>query len=197
MYKNCTKCLIDKPATTEYFHNEKNGKYGLRSVCKLCIKTNYQNNKKQLKEYSVEHYKRNKQKRKEQIRQWRENNKDKIREYRSQWEKRQGAHFRILKNLRKRIGEVVKGHKSDTTLKLLGCDMERFRTHLESQFTEGMTWDNYGVHGWHVDHIRPCCSFDLTDPEQQKICFNYKNLQPLWAKDNMSKGGRYNGSTYQ
>lgn len=191
MHKNCTKCLIDKPATTEYFHKEKHGKYGIRSICKLCVKTYYQNNKKQIKEYSAEHYRCNNQKRKEQMRQWRRNNKEKIQMHRSKWETNQGAHFRILKNLRKRISEVVRGCKSDTTLKLLGCDMGQFRTHLESQFTEGMTWDNYGFYGWHIDHIRPCCSFDLTDPEQQKICFNYKNLQPLWAKDNMSKSGKY------
>ena len=50
-----------------------------------------------------------------------------------------------------------------------------------------MSWDNYGIHGWHIDHIRPCASFDLTDPEQQRQCFHYPNLQPLWAFDNLSK----------
>ena len=60
---------------------------------------------------------------------------------------------------------------------------------IESQFVDGMSWDNHGE--WHIDHIRPCASFDLTDPEQQKECFNYKNLQPLWAKDNLSKGDRF------
>jgi hypothetical protein len=55
-------------------------------------------------------------------------------------------------------------------------------------FTEGMSWDNYGE--WHIDHILPCSSFDLADIEQQKICFNYKNLQPLWAEDNLRKGAK-------
>lgn len=54
------------------------------------------------------------------------------------------------------------------------------------QFEPGMTWENYGTE-WHVDHIVPCSYFDLTDPEQQRICFNYRNLQPLWAKDNLEK----------
>ena len=49
-----------------------------------------------------------------------------------------------------------------------------------------MTRKNYGL--WHVDHIKPCFSFDLTDPEQQKICFHYTNLQPLWALENIKKG---------
>jgi hypothetical protein len=59
--------------------------------------------------------------------------------------------------------------------------------HLESHFTEGMNWDNYGVYGWHMDHIIPCAAFDLTKPEDQSKCFHYTNLQPLWAKDNLSK----------
>ena len=52
-----------------------------------------------------------------------------------------------------------------------------------------MTWDNYGE--WHIDHIKPCCGFDLTDFEQQKKCFHYTNLQPLWAKDNITKNGKF------
>jgi hypothetical protein len=66
--------------------------------------------------------------------------------------------------------------------------VEQLRQHLEAQFTDGMSWDNYGRDGWHIDHIRPCASFDLTDPEQQRQCFHYTNLQPLWAADNIRKG---------
>ena len=55
--------------------------------------------------------------------------------------------------------------------------------------TEGMSWENHG--DWHVDHIRPCCSYDLTIEEEQKKCFHYTNLQPLWAEENLSKGGAY------
>ncbi len=62
------------------------------------------------------------------------------------------------------------------------------REHLEKQFKEGMTWENHGLYGWHIDHIIPCASFDLTDLEQQKKCFHYTNLQPLWAKENLIKG---------
>ena len=54
-----------------------------------------------------------------------------------------------------------------------------------------MSWDNYGTHGWHIDHIRPCASFDLSDEEQQKICFHYTNLQPLWAEDNLKKSKKW------
>ncbi len=82
------------------------------------------------------------------------------------------------------------GTKSARTIELLGCSPDFLKAHLESQFQPGMTWDNYGIDGWHIDHIYPCSGFDLTDPYQQKLCFNYKNLQPMWAFDNKSKGGK-------
>lgn len=79
-------------------------------------------------------------------------------------------------------------------MKLVGCSLEQLKKHLQSKFTKGMTWENYGTgwHGkgmkeWHIDHIRPCASFDLSKASEQKKCFNYSNLQPLWAKDNLSK----------
>jgi hypothetical protein len=78
--------------------------------------------------------------------------------------------------------------KSNKTLALVGCDSVLLKLHLERQFKKGMTWDNRNL--WHIDHIVPCASFDLTDPDQQKQCFHYTNLQPLWAKENLSKGAR-------
>ncbi len=59
---------------------------------------------------------------------------------------------------------------------------------LAAKFTNGMAWDDYG--DWHIDHILPCISFDLSDENQQKICFHYTNLQPLWATDNLKKGSK-------
>jgi len=78
--------------------------------------------------------------------------------------------------------------KSSSTTKLVGCTKEKFWEHLEKQFKIGMTKENYGK--WHIDHIKPCASFDLTCPKQQLKCFNYKNLQPLWASENLSKGAK-------
>lgn len=79
------------------------------------------------------------------------------------------------------------GHKSASALKLLGCSIESFILYIESKWEPGMSWDNYGLNGWHIDHIMPCAIFDLTKPEHQRRCFHFSNLQPLWAKDNLRK----------
>ena len=69
---------------------------------------------------------------------------------------------------------------------LTGCaSWNELKIYLESKFSNGMTWENMGE--WHIDHIKPCYSFDLTDEKQQMECFHFTNLQPLWAKDNLSK----------
>ena len=77
--------------------------------------------------------------------------------------------------------------KACKSMELLGCTIAHLRDHLEAQFTAGMTWGNMGKGGWHIDHIIPCAFFDLTKPSHQKVCFNYQNLQPMWASENCSK----------
>lgn len=101
--------------------------------------------------------------------------------------------FRIRSNLSRRINKAIKGiSKSAHTVELVGCSIEFFMSHLQSLFRPGMTWENYGP-VWHVDHIKPCVLFDLTDPEQQKACFNWKNQQPLFALENLRKNAKYAG----
>lgn len=78
--------------------------------------------------------------------------------------------------------------KSARTFDLIGCSPTELRAHIESLFLPGMSWENR--HLWHVDHENPLASFDLRDPAQQRQAFHYTNLQPLWAKDNQSKGAR-------
>ena len=73
---------------------------------------------------------------------------------------------------------------------MVGLTIYNFKHYLESKFLDGMTWENHGVHGWHIDHIRPCASFDLTKEEDRKQCFHYTNLQPLWAQDNLKKSDK-------
>lgn len=104
---------------------------------------------------------------------------------------KENSNHAIRKRLRTRIIMAIKqggGEKSVSTIRLLGCSIAAFKEHLESKFTNGMTWDNYGFRGWHIDHIIPCNSFDLTKIEQQQKCFHYTNTQPLWWSDNLSKG---------
>ncbi len=94
---------------------------------------------------------------------------------------------RIRMNLGTRLWQVV-SKKHGNTMELTGCTTELLMTYIESKFTDGMNWENYGK--WHIDHIVPCASFDLENPEEQKKCFHWSNLQPLWAEDNIRKGSR-------
>ena len=97
-------------------------------------------------------------------------------------------------NLGKRVRQALlyQGiRKEDYTLELCGCTIPELRKHIEDQFTEEMIWENYSYEGWHLDHIRPCASFDLSDINQQKVCFNWRNLQPMWALENTVKQDRY------
>ncbi len=79
--------------------------------------------------------------------------------------------------------------KKNITYELLGCSKEEFINYFKSKFTKGMTWEKVGPE-IHIDHIIPICKFDLTKEEEQKKCFHYTNLQPLWAIDNLKKGGK-------
>lgn len=93
---------------------------------------------------------------------------------------------RLAHTLRTRLRHALRGKlKAATTEELLGCSFEYLRSYIESKFEVGMDWSNYGE--WHIDHIIPCDLFNLMNDEHQKLCFNYRNLQPLWAKDNLAK----------
>jgi hypothetical protein len=102
---------------------------------------------------------------------------------------------KIRSYLRSRIYNALKGKtKSESTIQLLGCSIDQLKQYLEKQFKEGMNWSNYGtgwngkgMQEWHIDHIVPCASFDLSKPSEQARCFHYTNLQPLWAEENWSK----------
>lgn len=130
---------------------------------------------------------------------WREKNP----EYHAKWlkenaEKRRmyitrrynsDMNYKMRTVLRSRICLALKNKavKAAKTIELIGCTIDYLRKYLESQFDEHMTWGNYGSY-WHIDHIKPCASFDLTQEAEQRACFHWTNLQPLEAKMNMSKG---------
>jgi len=120
---------------------------------------------------------------------------DAYREKRRQSRKRlfeNNPQARIANAMRARVKVAIVGSvKSDTTENLLGCSFEFARMWIESKWNPGMSWENYGTKGWHIDHIKPCASFDLTDPKQQALCFHFLNLQPLWAIENLKKSDKH------
>ena len=91
---------------------------------------------------------------------------------------------------------IGKNEQYGNCKELLGCDIAELKIYLESKFKKGMTWDNYNIKGWHIDHIMPCAAFDFSKEEDQRKCFHYTNMQPLWASENHHKSGKYNGVDY-
>ena len=193
--KQCPKC--SEPKSLSEFSKLKGRKDGLQVYCKEHTKENWNKpeNQKKLKEYRSNP--QNKEHNRKMNKIWRNQNKERLRPMQSKYQRKRkqtDINFKIKCNLSTRIWQALKNNsKSKRTLELLGCTIEEFKQHLQFKFTQGMTWDNYGYYGWHVDHIKPCAKFDLTDPKQQLICFNYKNLQPLWAIDNHKKSDKLMG----
>lgn len=129
--------------------------------------------------------------RKEYEKAWREENREHTHAYIKAYYDADASR-KIGRNLRHRLHKVLKGDISALhTNNISGCDLKFLKHHLESKFIGNMGWSNYGNGGWHIDHIIPCNAFDLTDPIQQKACFYWVNLQPLWGNDNISKNDNY------
>ena len=122
---------------------------------------------------------------------YRENNTEYIRHKKAEYQKKRrhkDATFKAIESLKSRMRiSVIKGYKSAKSKELLGCDYDHLKKHIESQFIEGMTWENHGTHGWHIDHIIPLSVFDLSNHEDQRKAFHYTNLRPLWWQDNIAK----------
>jgi hypothetical protein len=122
---------------------------------------------------------------------------------RSRERRRKDPSYAIFCRLRARLRAALKSvnaTKNGKTLDFIGCPSRELVKYIESKFLPGMNWDNRSL--WHLDHITPCVVFDLTDPEQQKSCFNFTNLQPLWKSENLAKSsfietlqGRINART--
>lgn len=188
---------------TEYFKkwHEKNKEKRLAQQ-----KDYYRNNKEKIKKYAKEYNLKNREKIKLRTKLWYEKNKEEIlkkdrerkrlnpekRRIREKNNYHNNLNYRLKKIVMRRLNHALNDNqKISNTLGLLGVnDLEILISHLKSKFKKGMSFDNYGE--WHIDHIIPCASFDLTKESEQKKCFHYTNLQPLWAKDNFSKGCRLN-----
>ena len=162
---------------------KKRAEYREKNKTSLNIASNkyYHTNKEHLKVYRASYYRKN---------------YDRLKEKKKEYENSllsNSPTFKLIKNLRRRILSAIKHQstkKSGKSFELLGCSAEEVVIYLESEFKDGMSWENHGSKGWHIDHILPCASFNLADPEEQKKCFHYTNLQPLWWSDNLEKGDR-------
>lgn len=195
MKKFCNKCYIEKDKF-QFYHRTIDNKPYIVPTCKSCISEQFQEYKRRNRDKVLSQ-------RRIINRRYKNNHKDKINAYRIKYREqknkilreryKQDINFKLNRNIRARIGMAIKGKiKTSKSLELLGCSIAKLKEYLSSKFQPGMTWDNHGFGNdkWHIDHIKPCSSFDLSDSGQQKECFHYSNLQPLWQKDNLTKGNK-------
>lgn len=197
MVKVCGRCKVEK-SFTEFYKN-KVKKDGYQNYCKACTKksnacsfqkhkkkrmaasSRYQrgeSSKKYRREWAKKKYHNNEEHRRKVIR-------DSVAYGRRRLDT--DPRFRIKHNIRQRMRSFLKGHtKSATTEKLIDCTWEMLHEQFEQAFEEGMTFENYGQ--WHIDHRIPCAAFT---PEEQRVCWWHKNLQPMWASANQIKGDSY------
>jgi hypothetical protein len=165
----------------------------------------YNVNKEKKKEYDKIYRDVNKDEIRLRSKNYYESNKDRIYLYQKNYNKinrdkknfynknrlKTDIQYKLGKNLRGRLYKSINGNfKSGSAVKDLGCSIEELKSYLESKFLVGMTWDNWSNDGWHIDHIKPLASFDLTDRKQFLEACHYTNLQPMWAKDNLVKSDK-------
>jgi len=196
LFKRCTKCGVEK--ALQEFHKRPSAKDGLRTDCRACkaeAKRRWQQTPEGRSKMADAQRRwmknpENRTKRAEAKRRWRLTPYGRAKQAESQRRRLQtDPQYRLAHLLRKRLWTALKGiRKSARTLELLGCPIKHLAKHLESKFLPGMSWQNHGE--WHVDHIRPLASFDLTDSAQQRQACHWTNLQPLWASDNLRKGDK-------
>jgi hypothetical protein len=188
--KSCSKCKEIKNVSEFYFRSD--FKHLRKSHCIDCVKC--QSKLNDLKDINKKHerdriyHHKNKVKRNLYVKEYHLANREK----RALFDKNKyhtDLNFKLQTNLRNRIRIALKRNsKSNSTNNLIGCDINSLRDHLSNNFKEGMTWNNYGE--WQVDHIIPCSVFDMKNPEDQKKCFHFSNLQPLWKEENRLKSNK-------
>ena len=171
---------------------------------KLNFKLYRTENPEKIKKQNKKYYHNNKELSKKRVREWMESNREKRQKYIKSWRGLNKEHiktykkfkydndflYRLIHNVRGRINQFLKSKnikKNYTTLKIIGCSLDFLKSHIESQFTEGMSWELIG-NKIHIDHIIPLSSAS-TEDEVYKLC-HYTNLQPLWAEDNLKKSNK-------
>ena len=198
IYREINKEKIKEQNKTYYETNKNKIKCRVKYYRQLNLdkikekKKNYYNkNKVKVLKKSTDYYIANKENKKEYDKVYNKINKKKINAYK-RFRHKNDIQYKLACNLRTRLRSAINGnHKSGSAVKDLGCSISELKTYLESKFLPGMTWDNWNQYGWHIDHIKPLSSFNLTDREQLLEACHYTNLQPLWATDNLSKNNRY------
>jgi hypothetical protein len=143
-----------------------------------------------------EWYSKNKEHRKQYLKEYREKNIDKIREVKRTYERTRKANdpiYKLISNFRTAIYQVLKEsnvEKNGHYFEILQYSPDELINHLENQFTDGMTWDNYGE--WHVDHITPISLYDIKEIGDSEFmeCWSLKNLQPMWGEENIRKSNK-------
>ena len=188
----CSVCNITK--NIDCFHKRKASPSGYRVACKSCRNLEYNMCKGKRLEYDRKWYILNKDRKKQYVSNWISNNKERVTEKHSQYISKRlkdDVNFKLAHNLRNRLQAALKGnYKAGSAVSDLGCSVEDFRQHIESLWKPGMNWDNWTTDGWHIDHKEAISKFNLSDLEELKKACHYTNLQPLWAKDNLSKGNK-------
>ena len=161
----------------------------IKKYCsEYCSRKDWANkNENHIKERQKKYVLKNLEKVKETKRNWGLRNPDKIKE--NSKKQSQKLEVRIKNALRSRVKEALKNNqKRGSTLDMIGCSVDELKSHIESLFTEGMSWDNWGFRGWHIDHIKPLSKAKDID-EMYELC-HYTNLQPLWWLDNLTKSNK-------
>ena len=209
-FKKCAICRLDKDINI--FGKLKSSKDGLRRECKDCRKKNYDTNRDFYIQQKRNDHQKHKIKRNQKCKEYYNKNKQNLRKKGREYYYKNHADLRkkmnlyskeyknrplvkIAERLRNRMRACVKLYnldKKDKTLEYLGCNISYFVSYLESLFLEGMTWENYGFGNekWVIDHIKPLCSFNLTNQEEIYKACNYTNLRPFWWKDNSEKASK-------
>ncbi len=175
--KICSKCKIEKDVCEFNTRKNRKGIIILRGYCKKChtiMSVNFSlKNPKKTKQYRDTWYKNN----------------SKILVEKNKKRRNSDLLYKLRIGIRTRLKMTLKNNSfKGKTIEILGMDINSFKIYIESKFLNGMSWDNYGLNGWHIDHIIPLCSAK-TEEEFYKLC-HYTNLQPLWAKDNWKKSNK-------
>jgi hypothetical protein len=203
--KYCSKCKLDKDVAD--FPKKSNQPDGLSRWCRQCKseadRALYLRNRERRKKQAASYYENNraeilsarsanKELNAKKLKEWQLKNKEHIRAYANQYSKRklkEDPIYLLKRRLRNRLGDILRNRgwkKSSSLTESIGCTYEVLKSHIESLFKLGMSWDNYGE--WEIDHSIPLAS--AKTPEEILKLNHYTNLQPMWAKENRIKGSK-------